>query len=72
LAGQSHRWAHFPWQVSISVSRIPDPVYAHFCAGTIYSNTWIVTAAHCVEKEFSRDLVIIAGTNRLGIGGASR
>lgn len=62
----------YPWQVSISVSRITDPVYAHFCAGTIYSSRWIVTAAHCVESNSPDDLVIIAGTNKLGIGGARR
>lgn len=62
----------YPWQVSISVSRITDPVYAHFCAGTIYANSWIVTAAHCVENNSPDDLVIIAGTNKLGIGGARR
>ena len=62
----------YPWQVSISVSLIPDPVYAHFCAGTIYSDSWIVTAAHCVEQNAPNDLVVIAGTNKLGTGGERR
>lgn len=72
IGGQRALADAYPWKVSLSVARIPDPVYAHFCAGTIYSNNWIVTAAHCVVNNSADDIVIIAGTNKLGIGGVRR
>ncbi|RPJ57999.1 MAG: serine protease [Acidobacteria bacterium] len=58
----------FPWQVSLGVSWIADPFYAHFCAGSVYSERWIVTAAHCTTGLNPSQLVVTAGTNRLGDG----
>jgi secreted trypsin-like serine protease len=59
----------FPWQVSLEVSWIADPLAAHFCGGTIYSATWVVTAAHCVVNTSSKDVTVTAGTHSLGVGG---
>jgi secreted trypsin-like serine protease len=55
----------FPWQVSLAVSWIADPVAGHFCGGTIYDENWIVTAAHCVEGLTPDKLQVIPGTNKL-------
>jgi secreted trypsin-like serine protease len=55
----------YPWQVSLSASAISDPLYAHFCGGSVYSDTWIVTAAHCTEGLQPSQVVVVAGTNRL-------
>src|SRR5947207_430435 len=41
----------YPWQVSLVVSWIADLGAGHFCAGSIYNERWIVTAAHCVESK---------------------
>ncbi|KAK3549900.1 hypothetical protein QTP86_015517, partial [Hemibagrus guttatus] len=38
------RW---PWQVSLQVKR------NHMCGGSVITPSWIVTAAHCVEKYSS-------------------
>lgn len=62
----------YPWQVSLGVSWIADPYRAHFCGGTVYSATWIVTAAHCVAGNDAKDIVVTAGTNKLGTGGSRR
>jgi secreted trypsin-like serine protease len=58
----------YPWQVSLDVSWIADPVSAHFCGGTVYSATWVVTAAHCVQGTAAKDILVTAGTNKLGGG----
>lgn len=55
----------YPWQVSLGVSWIADPYKAHFCGGSIYSDRWIVTAAHCAENLTSAKIVVTAGTNKL-------
>lgn len=59
----------FLWQVSLSMSESNSPVYAHFCGGAIYTNEWVITAAHCVESNLPKDLVVVAGTHKLGVGG---
>jgi secreted trypsin-like serine protease len=55
----------FPWQVSLGVSWIADPREAHFCGGSIYSDRWLVTAAHCVVDLQPENIAVTAGTNRL-------
>jgi secreted trypsin-like serine protease len=69
VGGRPAQPGAFPWQVSLSVSWIAEAERAHFCGGTVYSDSWIVTAAHCVEDTAARDLVVVAGTNKLGMGG---
>lgn len=56
----------YPWQVSLGVSWIADPYRAHFCGGSVYSSTWIVTAAHCMENTPPKDVIVTAGTHLLG------
>lgn len=57
----------FPWQVAIVYASISDPYWAHLCGGAIYSERWVVTAAHCVNAE-AEQLAIIAGRNSLRAG----
>lgn len=58
----------FPWQVSLGVSWIANPRPAHFCGGSILSERWILTAAHCVSDLTPDQIAVTAGTNRLAAG----
>lgn len=39
-----------PWQVAL-VAVNDDDTYDQFCGGSIYDETWIITAAHCFDEE---------------------
>jgi len=62
----------FPWQVSLGVSWIADPFSAHFCGGSVFTEKWIITAAHCAVGLTPGKVIITAGTNRLVDGAVRR
>ncbi|KAM7321410.1 serine protease 55 [Alexandromys fortis] len=61
IGGQEAEVGEFPWQVSIQEKR------HHFCGGSILSEWWIITVAHCFyDDEISpRELTVNVGTNDL-------
>ncbi|XP_030103883.1 serine protease 55 isoform X3 [Mus musculus] len=61
IEGQEAELGEFPWQVSIQESD------HHFCGGSILSEWWILTVAHCFyAQELSpTDLRVRVGTNDL-------
>lgn len=61
-----------PWQVSLGVAWIADPSDAHFCGGTVYNESWIVTAAHCVDGNAPQSIIVTSGTNDLKAHGQRR
>ena len=58
----------YPWQVSLQVSWIADLGAGHFCGGSIYKATWIITAAHCTVGLGPDEVLVSAGSNFLKQG----
>ncbi|EAT42006.1 AAEL006421-PA [Aedes aegypti] len=56
-----------PYTVSLN-----DKHVGHFCSGTLVSNIWIVTAAHCVWGKSPCDVYIRAGSSVKNKGGTIR
>ncbi|XP_003743910.1 trypsin [Galendromus occidentalis] len=55
LAGKNE----FPWQVAILTRR-------QFCGGSIISDSWILTAAHCITDELQQsEYLIVAGSRHV-------
>ncbi|XP_022703087.1 chymotrypsin-like elastase family member 1 isoform X2 [Varroa jacobsoni] len=58
----------FPWQVSIQryLNNMPEPRWVHQCGGSILSETWILTAAHCINFNLRDTPVkVVAGVDHL-------
>ncbi|KAL7644844.1 UNVERIFIED_CONTAM: hypothetical protein RMT77_004661 [Armadillidium vulgare] len=57
-------FGQFPWSVSVRLSIDPEnrtlPSY-HFCGGALLNNEWVITSAHCVQKENTKYLVLRMG-----------
>ena len=57
MKGRSAAFGDRPWQVGLLTASIPDPLYAHFCSGTLITDQWVVTAAHCVAGRQGTELI---------------
>ncbi|KAF2346485.1 Serine proteases trypsin domain [Trinorchestia longiramus] len=59
VGGQPATADEYPWMVSLGVG-----TGGQFCGGTLISNSWIVTAAHCIDDRLSRN----PGMLQVGLG----
>lgn len=72
IKGRSATFGDRPWQVGLLNASIPDPLYAHFCSGTLITDQWVLTAAHCVARRQATELIVLTGTNSLNFGGRKK
>ena len=70
VGGEDADISDFPWQVAL-IESSGGWTWA-FCGGSIIDNSWILTAAHCVEDGFAGTVYARAGSdNYYAQGGSS-
>lgn len=47
VGGSEAQPGQFPWQVSLQ--RRSGSIWFHICGGVVLSQSWILTAAHCIN-----------------------
>lgn len=54
-----------PWQVALVDLSGASDYDAQYCAGSIIDESWILTAAHCVEGVSAEDIGVLSGVDYL-------
>jgi secreted trypsin-like serine protease len=69
VGGLEARAGDDPWQVALVAAERTDRNYA-FCGGSLVRPNWVVTAAHCVDRDTTpSQLDVVSGTVDLDSGG---
>ncbi|XP_074162302.1 chymotrypsin-C-like isoform X2 [Sminthopsis crassicaudata] len=61
VGGEDARPHSWPWQISLQY--LKDDTYRHTCGGTLISNQHVLTAAHCISK--GKTYQVLLGKNNL-------
>ena len=65
LGGTVAKLGQYPWQVSLGHAWVGNIAESHFCGGVIISQSWLLTAAHCVAGKDKEQIKVVAGTINL-------
>lgn len=66
VGGETAASGTWGWAVSLSISGV------YLCGGSIISNSWVITAAHCVDGIASSQITIYAGSTQRWVGTQNR
>ena len=66
VGGEGAGLATWDWAVSISIDD------SYLCGGSILSDLWIISAAHCFYEHQNAKITIYAGSNRQWAGSQTR
>lgn len=70
VGGQFAKAGDDPWQVALIRSSKTGPDRRPFCGGSLISDRWVVTAAHCVDNGTLASYVdVLGGTTDVDSGG---
>ncbi len=72
LGGIEAKTGDWPWIAALLYSDVADMFQAQFCGGSLIDDTWILTAAHCVNGMSSSELNIAVGVFDLANFSGSR
>ncbi|XP_041859440.1 chymotrypsin-C-like [Melanotaenia boesemani] len=61
VGGEDVRPHSWPWQISLQYNRAGE--WRHTCGGTLISNQWVLTAAHCIST--GREYRVAMGKHNL-------
>lgn len=73
IGGETAEPGQFPFQISLRGRRVVNEtvVFRHRCGGSILSDRWVITAAHCTQREFTNasNLLIVVGAHHIANDG---
>ncbi len=55
----------YPWMVALARHSVGSLFDAHFCGGVLVHPHWVLTAAHCVERERPSSVDVVIGAHNL-------